>query len=445
MRFQSAGTQAFISSKEVVSLLSSLADKSLVVRDSETGRWRMTESILAYGQSKLQPTHEAESISERHWGSFVALVEEAESHLKGRDQREWLEILQVEHDNIRAAIERAVHDGEKGVETALRLCGAAWRFWNIRGFLTEGRALCELALGLPRFTEQEPLRAKALNGAGVLAYRQGDYSGARMQFEESAAIRRKLGDQQGVSACLNNLALVAYDQGAYSDARTLLEESLAIKRTLGDQSGISALLNNLGSLAYAEGDYRRARGLFESCLAIRRKLGDPGGIAETLHNLGNTTLAQDDLAAARPLYEEGLTLERERGNRGGIAILLNGLGMVAHAEGHYKAAARHRRESLQIRAELGDRWGIAESLRVLATTFGACGDNDRAARLWGASEQLRLKSGCPIEPSEQKRYEQDVAQARAAFGAKRFKDAWESGRKLRLEEAVSLALEEAMR
>ena len=467
---------------DVLDLLTSLADKSLVVAEQNDGhsRYRLLATVRQYAGERLEADGGGEAIRERHRDYFLALAEEAEPKLLDAEHAEWLQRWEEEHENLRAALNWSL--AESGSEGGLRLCGALQNFWITRGYFSEGRESCARALGKVGAKQRTQQHAKVLNEAGLLAYLQGDYPAARALDEESLAIRRQSGDRRGIAASLNNLGLVTCDQGDYPAARALYEESLAIKRELGDRSGIANSLNNLGNVAYDQGDLASSRALYEQGLAIKRELGDQGRIANSLGNLGNVALDQGDFASARAHYEECLAIMRELGNRGFIATTLDRLGRIAYFEGDYPTARMLFEESLAIMRELqhgngtadalydlgnvtyeqgdyqdarkmfeeamairrerGDRRGVVSSLAGLAAVLG---NSVRAARIWGAAERIQTEIGAPFSPNERPRYDARVSAVRAALGDDAaFDHAWQEGRALTLEQAVELALKDAV-
>ena len=272
--------------------LSSLVDKSMLRREERDGETRfvMLETIREFALDAVVVSGEEAEVRRRHANQFLALAEQAEPELLGPRQAEWLERLEREHGNLRAALEWSVKRGDAIL--ALHLSAALWRFWYTRGHLTEGRGW--LLQVLASSFEESAVRAQVLNGAGVLAQTQGDSAAASTHYEESLAIFRKLADKPGIAACLNNLGLIANDQGDYARAKALYEESLAISRELGNKSATAHLLNNLALMAQRRGDYPEARSLFEESLVIKRPLGDECGIAASLLNLGNVSRDEGD-------------------------------------------------------------------------------------------------------------------------------------------------------
>jgi predicted ATPase/class 3 adenylate cyclase len=430
-----------IEKRDVLDLLTSLADKSLVVPEQEDAqtRSRLLETVRQYARDRLEDTGRSTAVQVRHRDYYLALAEEAAPKLRGAEQLMWLRSLEEEHENLRAGLAWSLAEAETG--GGLRLCGALQRFWGIRGHLSEGRQWCTRVLCKAGAEERTRERAYALNAAGALSYYQGDHPAARALYEQSLAIRRELGDRFGIAASLNNLGIVVCKQGDYPAARALYEESLAINRELGYPFGIASSLVALGDVTIDQGDYPAAKPLLEESLAIRRELGDRLDIASSLGSLGNVALNQDDYPAARGLYEESLAIRRELGDRFGIAGSLNDLGNVVCKQGDYPAARALYEESLAINRELGDRSGIPYSLEGLAAVVASLRDSPRAARIWGATERLRAEIGTPLPPNQRSGYDQCVAAARIASGDDvAFDSALQEGRGLTLDQAIDLAL-----
>jgi predicted ATPase/DNA-binding winged helix-turn-helix (wHTH) protein len=386
----------------VLDILTSLVDKSLVGNEERNGatRYRLLETVRQYAREQLRESDDEARWQSRHLAHFIAVAEEAEPQLKGPDQQTWLERVEAEHDNLRSALAWSSTAGGDAAG-GMRLAGAFWWFWYVRAYFGEGRRWLSALLATVPESETVVTRAKALTGAGAMAYRQGDYPAARTLHEESLAIKRARGDRLGTAGSLNNLGALAYDEGNYAAARGFFEESLAIARELGDRWRTANFLSNLGSVAYEEGDY----------------------------------------AAARTLHEESLQIQRELGARQSIAMTLSNLGVVAFEQGDYAAARTLQEESLAIRRELGERWGIARSLEELAHVALAAALPGRAARIWGAAERLREETGSPLSPRERTHSDPQVAAARSAMGdGSAFDSAWQEGRAMTIEQAIEYAL-----
>ena len=380
-----------------------------------------------------------DAIRERHRDHFLAFAEEAEPNLKGAEQARWLQRLDDENENLRAAFESCL--AAAASNGGLRLCGALRQFWWMRGYVAEGREWCARALAQVGCEAPTRERANGLSAAGALAYLQADYAAAKAQHEESLAICRQLADRRGIATSLSNLGVLSCDRGDCAPARALFEESLTILRQLEDPWGIAIALGNLGRVANEQGDYPEARSRQEESLVIKRKLGNRAGIANTLEALANVAHAQGDLPAARTLHVESLSIKRELGNRLAIASSLSNLGTVACEQGEFATAREQFRESLAILGELGDRRNIAFSLEELAAIAAKTEGPLPAARIWGAAERPRVEIGSPLPRVGKARYDRFVAAARAALGDDAALDrAWQEGRVLTLEQAMEIAV-----
>jgi non-specific serine/threonine protein kinase len=433
-----------------------LSEKSLihVERAGATTHYRMLETIKAYASEQLRASDEATILPQRHARYFLELAERAEPELTGAQQATWLQQLADAHDDLRAALDWVLarsndfsrYPPEVATplpldELALRFCAALWRFWQVRGHLSEGRA--RLAEALARTQAMPPTlwRAAALNGAGVLARQQGDYEAARALYQESLELYRALADQKGVATVLNDLGIIATAQNDYAWARRLYEESLLIWRTLGHKQGIATSLIRLGIVAFWQGDHETTRALCEASLAISRELNDQVGIILSLNGLGEVARAQGDYALAGNYYQDSLRLSHDIGHKWGIAAALHNLGYVAHHQGDYTQAAAHFSESLPLYQELGDRRGVSECLVGLAGVYGMTGKPERAVRLFGSANALLATLSAPLSPNDSHEYERNLQLTRAQLPSSAFDTAWREGEGMELERAIQYAVE----
>ncbi|MGH2411748.1 MAG: ATP-binding protein, partial [Chloroflexota bacterium] len=377
----------------VPDLLERLINKSLVSLDERdaAAHHRLLEIVRQFATERLAEGGEQAATRDRHLDWCVALAEEAAGKLKGPEQGVWLDRLEREHDNLRAALDWSLRD-QGDAALGLRLAGVLWRFWLTRGYPSEGRIWLEEALAR---SEQDPgpMRARALEGAGSLAYAQGDYPRAVALNEDALALNRVLEDSRGVAAALNNLGNVAFQQDEYERAMALHGESLALRRSLGDTWGIAASLGNLGHVADLQGDFGRAAALFGEALALQRSLGDTWGIATSLNNLGLVTERQGEYGRAAAQIEESLALFQALGNTYGIARALDSRGDVAYQQGDYLRAAALHAESLPLRRALGDTQGIAASLSGAGQVAYQQGEYERATDLFEEALALRRALG----------------------------------------------------
>jgi predicted ATPase/transcriptional regulator with XRE-family HTH domain len=430
----------------VLELLTQLVDKSLVAAQEGLAgqtRYRLLETLREYAWQRLVGRGDAEASRERHAAFFLSLAERAEPELRGAEQRAWLAVLAQEHDNLRAALQWTLEREE--AELGLRLAGAVWWFWWVRGHQSEGRRWLERLLALSGCggATQPALRAKALNGAGVLAYDQGDYGRATALLDESLVLYRDLGDQRGTAWALHSLAFVPRDQGDYRRAGALLEESLVLFRELGDIAGTAWALHSLARVLRDQGDFTRAVGLYTESLALFRDVGDDGGIAWALSRLELALRPQGDFVRARALLDESLELFRDQNDRRGIAWSFLELGLVERDQGNYGRAAPLLKESLARYRDLGDKHGMAQLVGELAALACAQGQPERAARLFGAAHALFAAIGARLPPPEQAAHERSLAAARARLGDTAFAAVWAQGQAMAPEQAVAEAVQVA--
>ncbi len=432
---------------DVLAGLGALVDQSLaqVGGPEAEPRIGLLELIGEFGAERLAASGEEAALRRAHALYFLALAEAAEPALTGPEQGAWLDRLEREHDNLRAALRWAHSSGEAAL--GLRLAGALWRFWFMHGHLSEGRSWLDALLALQRSGddtgESTSLWAKALNGAGMLASVQGDFGRAATLLEQSLALMRVSGHKLGISDALGNLGIVAYYQGDYGRAAVLQEESLALARELGEKGGVAASLDNLGLVAMEQGDYGRAAALYEESLALVRERGDTWGIALVSNNLGAAVARQGDYGRAVALLEESLALRRDLQDTGGMAASLNSLARLACQQGDDRRAADLHEESLRLCRDLDDKYEVACCLEGLAGVACRQGQPERAARLLGAATALREAIGMPLPQADRVDYERTMTATRTALGELVFAAAWSAGQGLPLEQAIAEALDAA--
>jgi predicted ATPase/pimeloyl-ACP methyl ester carboxylesterase/DNA-binding CsgD family transcriptional regulator len=390
---------------DVLPLLAQLVDHSLVVaeeRGADT-RYRLLETIREYAAEQLHAAGEEALLRRRHADWFAQLGQDAEAELRGPGQSAWLDRLEADHDNLRAALGWLSESGEP--ETGLRLAAALWQLWWLRGYLTEGRRRLEALVAPAGATRRSAAWTKALHAAGVLAFRQGDYAAARSHLEESLLLARELADRSATASALRNLGRMAIDRGEFDGARRLLEQSLAIERELDSAFGTAWSLNYLGLLAQFEGDHAAARALLEQSLPVLRALGDQWGTAVALYYLGRVACDQADPSAAGSAWTESLEICRTQGYLWCVPYLLEGVG-------------------------------------GLASIYG---QQVQGVRLAGAAEALHESIGAPLPPVWRADLDRRLEPVRRRLGEAAFAAAWGEGRALPLDQAVAQALEAARR
>ncbi len=583
---------------DVLDLLAQLVNKSLVLgeeRDGET-RYRMLEPIRQYAREKLLESNEVEHLRNRHLEFFRTLAENAFPKLYSRESSVWMDKLESDHDNLRAAIDWSLESGN--ADAGLRLSLGIAQFWRWRGYVGEGRArllallarpetqartatrarglselanysgflgmldaaleLSDEAIAIARevdeplvvggalwnkgvFGRDLPMKQKwmeeslavsraigwpfgigsALGSLGGMALTQGntqlarnnyqeavavlrelgaegsanywmvhlgntycllgDYARAQTQLEEALALARKVRGKVALAWSLHRLGLVAVVHGDYASAHSLWRESLQVSREIGFKSDIAIVLRSqsdlarlegdlataltlaaeslkiaremhgpsgeasalasLGQVAMAQGDYAAARSRIEQCLAIRQQRNAKLDIPSAMQLLGDVSFLQGDEAQARSHYEEGLALAREMELKPIISVSLRMLGYLELRAGNAQRAEELFKESFQFNVERKLNIAIAHGLSSFAALALARGQNESAAKLLGATDALLEATHAHLEPVDDAAYQRSLSAARAALAESAFMKAWNEGRALPLEEAVTYALQ----
>jgi non-specific serine/threonine protein kinase len=394
-----------VNSTEVLDLLQHLIDKSTVVSEDHGGavRYRLLETVRQYGQERLDKTNELPPLKRNHMAFFLTFAEEAEPSLQGSGQgsgqADWLDRLEADHDNLRTALECALAQNDGPL--AVKLAGALWRFWEVRGYLSEGRGSLKQALAVGKDASSS-FQAKALDGAGRLSWRQGDFQDAKHLFTESLVLWRTAGDKAGEANSLHGLARAAVNLEDYVSAQISCEESLEIQRQLNDKQGIATAINTLGEVARSQQGFAQAEKYYAEGLTIFREIGDTAASVSVLHNLAYTVLNQGDEEKAEVFFLEAMTVARDLKDQLGIFSMLGGLACVATA------------------------MGLAE----------------RAVQLFGTAEVVAEAGGYAGDRVDQDEVNRQLAAAQSALDQETVNAAWTRGQNMSSEDAIAYALSE---
>jgi predicted ATPase/DNA-binding CsgD family transcriptional regulator len=426
----------------VLDSVASLINKSLLQQtrlEEHEPRLLMLETIREYGLETLATSGEMENTRQAHAGYFLTLAEEAQAEISGPQQAVWLERLELEHGNLRAALQWSLEQGEvdQTMAIALRFSRALAGFWKTRGHYSEGRTFLKRVLA-GSGGNKTSLRAEALNIAAGLAAAQGDYGESEMLGQESLELSRQLEDTRNITTSLFVLADVAVDKDDLLTARALMEEALALSRELGDKKGVAKALFELGWQTKNQEQYPRARVLLEEALAMHRELGDTGAIAHTLFQLAEVLYrVQGNSATVHSLLEESRALFREVGDKEGTAYVFDLSGEIALNQGDLQAARSLFEAAFALYREIGDQPAMSWTLYGLAFGAIALGEFEWAAQLWGAAEAMREAKGSFIPSVERAKYEGSVAAVRSRLGEETFAAAWSLGRNMTPEQALA--------
>jgi predicted ATPase/class 3 adenylate cyclase len=381
---------------DVLEAVEVLVDHSLMHREDAGGepRFRMLETIREFAREQLQSSPDENEINRRHADVYLHLAEQAEPYLLRKEQTTWLDLLERDHDNLRAALAfLTVEDPEK----ALRLGAAIWRFWQMRGHLNEGRGRLEMLLTLP--VAALDARVGALEAAGGTAYWQGDIERAQRWYQEALELSAHSSDRSIQAKALYNASFPFTLKLDRASAMDLLDRSLAIYRELGDKEGEAHVL---------------------------------WGMADALGSTG-------DPEGALRLLEQSLALFRATDNVFGLGWALFSTAFASTAAGRFREAVEHVRESLRLFDEVGDISAIVLHLGAFSQVAMLSADHHRAARLLGATEGLSKSFGIGLVTHQTNRY--DPSPIIAALGDEGFAAALAEGAAMTVDQAVSYALE----
>jgi non-specific serine/threonine protein kinase len=384
----------------ILDVLTSLVDKSLVLAETQQGeaRYRLLETVRQYVRDRLVEAGEEADGRTRHRDWYLSLAERAEPRIRGPEEIMWHNRLEVEHDNLRAALAWSTTE-EEDAEIRLRLAAALWMFWDVHTHWVEGLRWLETALAGSRQIKSTA-RVKALRGQGLLAYRGGDYQKAMALVDESLVLARELGDQTGIARALTWRGNVILFQGDVDAARVLFEESLELSRKLQDEWWTATVLAQMGAVARRKGNYAKAVALSEESLRMFQTVGGKRYVAYALRLTGHAVRLQGDLDRARGLYRDSLALFGETKDKWVTTECIEGLALIATAQGHF----------------------------------------ERAARLFGADEAARETFGITMERAAHGDYERLRATTREGLGDASFATTLAEGRAMTLEQAIEYAL-----
>jgi DNA-binding CsgD family transcriptional regulator/tetratricopeptide (TPR) repeat protein len=410
--------------------LTALADKHLlrIAADGPEPRYLMLAVVREYAHECLAASGDLAEAQRRHAAYFVALAETAEAAQATPDQVRWLDRLDAERDNLRAALDWATETGTAAL--GLRLAAALGWFWHAHSQVTEEQVRVETLLAFAEPAEEAPTpltRARALVTVGDLALIQGDIAHAHDCYTAALALQRAHDDRRGAARTLNHLGVLAYEQGAFPRAVALQEEALILQRADHDRAGMADSLGHLGLLGLNQGDHAHAVDRFTESLAWRWELGDELGSAQARDGLGWAALQTGDLARAASVLEANLTARRALGDPRRTAYALHHLAGAVAAQGDDERAATLLAEAVATSRVGGAKRALAWALTDLGSVVQRQGDDERAAAL--LAEGLALQRALGNQPG--------VAEALMATGvaASRHGD-YDQAEKLLLEAAT---------
>ncbi len=422
----------------VLDLLGSLIDKSLVMPDDSGGstRYRMLETIREYARAKLGD--DEASTAARHGLHYFELAKQAARGLHGPEQAGWVERLETEIDNLRAAMDLALAGGMDPF-IAVKLPYALLGFWLLRGYATEGRARVKAALALPAVRGSDIAQAHALYAGAGLATSQGDHAEAQRMLEDSLALRRRLGQPVDIAMTLSTLTLSRLQAGDAARARAGEEEALALFRQSGDRIGEAIGLLHLAQVAlWTEAD-DEAEARLSECLALAREIEHLEVEADCERALAELHFQRDRIDLARGHAQRGWAICHDAADKHGEASAQSWLARIALAEGELAASREALVPAIAVFREGGMVDELMASLEVLAGLAAARGEPALARRVAAAVDGTRTRLALARSPREARRWAAQVEIWRAAAPAGDGGDASELSLDALIEQALQVA------
>lgn len=386
---------------EILDGLTSLIEHNLLVRkDHERNepRFQMLEVVREYAMEVLIEQDEREFAEQAHARYYCSIGETAEPHLEAAQSSAWLDALEADHNNLRAALNWATNSD---AELGQRLAGAIWRFWWLHGHIREGCDRLDAFLASP-ISGSDKVRTKMLLGAGQLNRLAGNNETARRYSEECLDLARVADDKKSAALSLQRLGFLKLDEGNILGAEPMFAEGLQFAQDLGDKQVLGMLYNAMGELSRLQNDLVRADEHYSKALNFNREAGDRVRQTTNLINLGATALMQGNLSKASDCYRDGLGISSTMADMNGTLYCLEGL----------------------------------------ASTYLAETNPQKAATIYGATDALRRANNLLLEPADRLIHETSVKRVRESLTELVFTDLFAKGKRLTLEETVALTVSE---
>jgi predicted ATPase/class 3 adenylate cyclase len=434
---------------DVLNSLTQLVNKSLVTVDEEGGdvRYHLLETVRQYARDKLLEMGESVQTRNSHFDYFFKLAIAAESKLEGSEALIWVLRLELEYDNIRAALDWGL---DNNVEAVLRMIPALVYFWNRRGLEEEGRHVINEALAraekLPRPEgdaghQWVSIVGEAWQNLAMLAYSQGDNAHATEFSEHAAALARQVDDKRLLALALGFEASGEMFLGHTEGVEALLEEGLAAARVSGDAFARALPMALYGqAIALTNGDYKVANQYIEEGFKLLQESGNRWGATMAMLSMGMMEKFRGNYREARLRFIACEPLFRDLGDRHRMNMVKSELAHIERYEGHFQKAVEMYRETLPEWKRIGHRAAIAHQLECFAAVAKVQEEDGRAARLFGAAEVLREVINIPMTMQERIEYDREIADLRAGMDEKSFTSCWAEGRGMSMDQAINFAL-----
>ncbi len=429
---------------DVMTGIESLLNNSLIRQEEDLNgqrRFKMLETVREYAHEQLEARGELESAQKAHAVYYykAALAGTPYFQAHGPNNMAWLRRLDVENDNIRAALACGLSMPEASLQISQIMLPLTW-FWYRRGFLGEGRRWADQYLASSLASQWTLEHARFLHSRAMLSLWQGDLKRARADAEQAVATLERLESEDDMPLALMSLGVIYINMGKDELAHPLLKESHSLFEGAGNTYFHIIVLVHLGNVSLGLGKPDEARDWLEQAYNAVHELGENWVLSFIVNNLGEVARVQGDYEAAGRYYRESESLLRDIGDKGDLARLIHTLGYIELHEGRLDRAEERLRESVAMFRKLGNRRGLAECVAAFASLKAAQGQPQRAARLLSAAEASMKESGAAWWPADRVEIERSRAGMKAALGEEGFAAEWVKGRAMSLDQALAGAL-----
>ncbi len=418
--------------------LAALVDQSLVGRYdiNNEPRFSMLETVREFAADRFKSECAAEVIQGKHLAYYLELALRAEPELTGKDESLWLDRLEVELDNLRAALDFGLREAASPEvqESAAMLAGTLWYFWYSRGLSQEGGEWCRRALACS--IEENEARGRALSGLGSLLWAQDYNEEAYPYLYEAISLFRRYNDLSKLAETLHISGHVEHGRQDYVIAKERFAESLALYQKLEDEANYFTLIKDMGLIAYIQGEYEMAKSYYEESLEWFRSNGMKDGIGSAMRWLGDLERVSGSYEQAASDYREALQYNSEVDLPLAVAASLSRLGQIALHKENTREARSLFLDALKMHHEGGNRYGIVECLVGLAGVAVLKKEPQHAARLFGAAQALLEEMGLPLFPADSLDWERDEKQLRTQLPHDLLEPAWSTGKTTPLEDIL---------
>jgi non-specific serine/threonine protein kinase len=428
---------------QLLELLGLLIDKSLVAVTAETRgelRYRLLDSMRAFGGEMLSAESDASAIVERHARLYSSIALEAGKRLGGADAPDWVSLVMEEVDNLRSALEWTIAND---IPLALQVCASLAGYWDLHGWIYEGRHWLSRALHHD-VGGSSPQRGAALAAAGLLAYRQSDYAEATTRFEEARRVADAIGDRSMLARALAGLGDIHIVLSQPNEALRYFQQSLELYRAANDLPSIARGLSRLGNAYDNLFDYEAEEAAYRESLTLFRQLDDRIGIADQLFSIGMCRMISGKFESALPFAAESIAIRKQLGDVLGIAYSRMVVGICETRLGRPLAATGPLSEALAGMEDAGDGRGVGLALDASVGPLLMVGKPDVALRLASAAAHLRTAVGYAQPPFFQPIVDGWAKEARRRLSASGAATEEVFGQGLSRQAAVRLAIEQLL-